>query len=48
MEAFINLIIHLGVPIILLVVFAESGLLIGFIFPGDSLLFTAFSLSQVY
>ena len=41
MEAFINLIIHLGVPIILLVVFAESGLLIGFIFPGDSLLFTA-------
>ncbi len=41
MEAFINFIVSLGVPIILLVVFAESGLLIGFIFPGDSLLFTS-------
>jgi len=31
----------LGVLAILLVVFAESGLLIGFVLPGDSLLFTA-------
>ena len=30
-----------GVLAILLVVFAESGLLIGFVLPGDSLLFTA-------
>ena len=36
MESFIHLIIA-----ILLVVFAESGLLIGFVLPGDSLLFTS-------
>ena len=41
MEAFIHLITNAGVWMILLVVFAESGLLIGFVFPGDSLLFTA-------
>ncbi len=41
MEAFINLITGLGVLAILFVVYAESGLLIGFVFPGDSLLFTA-------
>ena len=41
MEAFIHLITGLGVLAILLVVYAESGLLIGFVFPGDSLLFTA-------
>lgn len=41
MEPFIHLITGLGVFAILLVIFAESGLLIGFIFPGDSLLFTA-------
>lgn len=41
MEAFIHLITGLGVLAILFVIFAESGLLIGFIFPGDSLLFTA-------
>ena len=41
MEAFINLIISFGILAILFVIFAESGLLIGFIFPGDSLLFTA-------
>lgn len=41
MEAFINLITSFGILAILFVVFAESGLLIGFIFPGDSLLFTA-------
>jgi len=37
----VDLITHLGVPAILLVIFAESGLLIGFFLPGDSLLFTA-------
>lgn len=41
MEAFIHLITNAGIWVILAVVFAESGLLIGFIFPGDSLLFTA-------
>ena len=41
MHAFIDFIVHFGVVAILLVVFAESGLLFGFIFPGDSLLFTA-------
>lgn len=41
MEAFIHLITGLGVAAILFVVFAESGLLFGFVFPGDSLLFTA-------
>ncbi len=41
MEAFIHLITGLGVLAILFVVYAESGLLIGFVFPGDSLLFTA-------
>lgn len=41
MEAFINFIISLGILAILFVIFAESGLLIGFVFPGDSLLFTA-------
>ena len=41
MESFINLITSFGVFAILLVVFAESGLLIGFVLPGDSLLFTA-------
>ncbi len=41
MESFIHLITSFGVFAILLVVFAESGLLIGFFLPGDSLLFTA-------
>ena len=41
MEAFIHLITGLGILAILFVVYAESGLLIGFVFPGDSLLFTA-------
>lgn len=41
MEPVIEFILHLGVPVILAVVFAESGLLIGFLFPGDSLLFMA-------
>ena len=41
MESFIHLITSFGVFAILLVIFAESGLLIGFVLPGDSLLFTA-------
>ena len=41
MESFIHLITSFGVFAILSVVFAESGLLIGFVLPGDSLLFTA-------
>ena len=41
MEAFIHLITGFGILAILFVVFAESGLLFGFVFPGDSLLFTA-------
>ena len=46
MEAFINFIISFGVFAILFVIYAESGLLIGFLFPGDSLLFTAGFLFQ--
>ncbi len=46
MEAFIHFITGFGVLAILFVVFAESGLLIGFVFPGDSLLFTAGYLVQ--
>lgn len=41
MQKLMTIILHLGVPMILAVVYAESGLLIGFLFPGDSLLFTA-------
>jgi membrane-associated protein len=41
MESFVHLITSFGVFAILLVIFAESGLLIGFVLPGDSLLFTA-------
>lgn len=37
----VDLIIGFGIFAILLVIFAESGLLIGFFLPGDSLLFTA-------
>lgn len=46
MEAFIHLITGFGVLAIMLVIFAETGLLVGFIFPGDSLLFTAGYLVQ--
>lgn len=41
MEGLIHFITHLGVPAIMLTVFAESGLLIGFFLPGDSLLFAS-------
>lgn len=37
----VDLIIGLGVLAVIFVIFAESGLLIGFFLPGDSLLFTA-------
>lgn len=46
MEAVITFITSLGVLAILFVIFAESGLLIGFLLPGDSLLFTAGFLVQ--
>src|ERR1044071_713067 len=42
LENFINWIIKYGgFYILLLVVFAETGLFVGFFFPGDSLLFAA-------
>ena len=42
LEQFINWIIDYGgLYVLLLVVFAETGLLVGFLFPGDSLLFAA-------
>lgn len=37
----VDIIITLGIFAIIVVIFAESGLLIGFFLPGDSLLFTA-------
>ncbi|MGB3023946.1 MAG: VTT domain-containing protein [Candidatus Saccharimonadales bacterium] len=46
MEALIHFITGLGVLAILFVIFAESGLLIGFFLPGDSLLFAAGFLVQ--
>lgn len=39
MEALLNFIVGFGFLAVLFVVYAESGLLIGFFFPGDSLLF---------
>jgi membrane-associated protein len=46
MEAILHLITGLGVLAVLFVIYAESGLLIGFFLPGDSLLFTAGFLVQ--
>lgn len=46
MEGLIHFIVGLGVAAIAFVIFAESGLLIGFFLPGDSLLFTAGFLTQ--
>lgn len=41
MEALIHFITAIGVIAVLAVIYAESGLLVGFFLPGDSLLFTA-------
>lgn len=46
MQVLIDLILHLGWIAVAAVIFAESGLLIGFFLPGDSLLFTAGFLVQ--
>lgn len=46
MEALIELITHLGWIAVAAVIYAESGLLIGFFLPGDSLLFAAGFLTQ--
>ena len=46
MEAILHFITGLGVLAVLFVIYAESGLLIGFFLPGDSLLFTAGFLAQ--
>lgn len=46
MEGLLNFITGLGVIAVLLVIYAESGLLVGFFLPGDSLLFTAGFLAQ--
>ena len=46
MEQLLNFITGLGVLAVLFVIYAESGLLVGFFLPGDSLLFTAGFLVQ--
>lgn len=46
MEALLHLITRFGPFAVLTVIYAESGLLIGFFFPGDSLLFTSGFLVQ--
>lgn len=46
MEALLNFITNLGWIAVLCVIYAESGLLVGFFLPGDSLLFTAGFLVQ--
>jgi membrane-associated protein len=45
-EAILEFITHLGILAVIATIFAESGLLIGFFLPGDSLLFTAGFLVQ--
>lgn len=46
MEALLHLITGFGILAVLFVIYAESGLLVGFFLPGDSLLFTAGFLAQ--
>lgn len=46
MEALLNFIVEFGWVAVLLVIFAESGLMVGFFLPGDSLLFVAGTLVQ--
>jgi len=46
MEALLNYIVEFGWVAVLLVIFAESGLMVGFFLPGDSLLFVAGTLVQ--
>ena len=46
MEALAQYIVHLGIFAVIAVIFAESGLLIGFFLPGDSLLFLSGFLTQ--
>jgi membrane-associated protein len=46
MEALLNAILHIGWLAVVGVIFAESGLMVGFFLPGDSLLFTAGFLVQ--
>lgn len=46
MEALLTFITHLGWMAVIAVIYAESGLMMGFFLPGDSLLFTAGFLVQ--
>lgn len=46
MEALLNFIVEFGWVAVMLVIFAESGLMVGFFLPGDSLLFVAGTLVQ--
>jgi membrane-associated protein len=46
MEALLELITHYGWLAVVAVIFAESGLMVGFFLPGDSLLFVAGTLVQ--
>jgi membrane-associated protein len=46
MEALLNFIVEFGWLAVILVIFAESGLMVGFFLPGDSLLFVAGTLVQ--
>ncbi len=45
-EALLEFITHFGWLAVLIVIFAESGLMVGFFLPGDSLLFVAGTLVQ--